>query len=187
MKQILKVVMPDKNAEATINTLFEDLYNRVIPSDLLNQALRDGKLSRPHIDASSTGTEWNYAYIYLHCLLIENALLYIWRYRKRGTTRWTTWFSIENETKIINLYFSAEYEIGVLAIGPMLIKSDWSYSILVTTAAVPVPTTVAGIAVTDENLYIDPTTGATLASVKVEWDNNADDELVDTYEVLWDG
>ena len=185
MKQILKVVMPDKPAEATLNALFEDLYNRVIPSDLLNQALRSGKMQRPHIDYSSTGTEWNYAYVYLHCLPVPESLLYVWRYRKRGTVKWSTWFSIENETKITSLFFAAEYEFGVLAIGPMLIKSDWSYSIILTTAAAPKPTIVAGMVITDEALYIDPTTGVTLASVKVEWDNNATDELVDTYEVLW--
>jgi len=34
-------------------------------------------------------------------------------------------------------------------------------------------------------LYIDPTTGVTLSSVKIEWDNNADNEYVDAYEPLW--
>ena len=185
MKPILKVITVDKNEEATINALFEDLYNRVIPGNLLNIVLKSGKLDRPHIDYSSTGTEFNYAYVYLHCIPVPEALIYVWRYRKRATTRWTHGFSVENETKIPNLFFTSDYEFGVLAIGPMLIKSEWSYTILVMTADPPQPTKVANVAVTDEALYIDPTTGVTLASVKVEWDNNATDEYVDVYESLW--
>jgi len=186
MKQILKLVMQDKQAEATANALFEDLYNRVVPGDLLNQVLRTGDLARPHIDHSSTGTEFNYAYVYLHCLPVPEALIYAWGFRKRGTTRWSIWFSVENESKIVNLMFTADYEFRVLAIGPLLIKSPWSYIILVHTADAPKPTKVANVVVTDESLYIDPTTGITLASVKVEWDNNPTDEYVDTYEVLWE-
>jgi hypothetical protein len=91
---------------------------------------------------------------------------------------------VENETKILSLAFATEYEFGVLALNATA-KSDWSYTILLTMVDAPKPSVVAGIAVTDEALYIDPTTGVTLASVKVEWDNNADDELVDSYEVLW--
>ncbi len=49
----------------------------------------------------------------------------------------------------------------------------------------PIPSDVTGIVITDETLYVDPTTGITLASVKVEWDNNADSEKIDVYEILW--
>ena len=65
--------------------------------------------------------------------------------------------------------------------------SNWSSIVAITTPIRPIPSKVTGVAVTDEALYIDPTTGITLASVKVEWDNNADSELVDSYEVLWVG
>ena len=54
------------------------------------------------------------------------------------------------------------------------------------TATAPKPSKVTGIVVTDENLYVDPTTGVTLASVKIEWTNNADDELIDAYEIIWE-
>jgi len=63
--------------------------------------------------------------------------------------------------------------------------TNWSDIVEVTTVALPVPSTVANIVVTDEDLYVDPVTGITLASVKVTWDNNAESELVDAYEVLW--
>ena len=184
MKPILKVVIEDKPAEATVNTLFEDLYNRV--GDLKANLAGEGVLDRPHIDASSTGTEYIYAYVYLHCLPVDEALIYVWRFRVRGTTRWVSWFSTENETKIVSLYFNTDYEFGVQALNGSG-KSEWSYTILVKTPIAPKPSVVGGIAVTDEALYIDPTTGVTLASVKVEWDNNADDEMVDSYEVLWVG
>ena len=185
MKPIADVVMVDKQAEATVRKLFEDLYNRVIPSDALNAALRSGKLRRPHIDATSTGTEFSYAWIYAHCFPVENASIYVWGVRQTGTTRWTTYFSTENEIKIIFLFFGVSYDVRVMAIGPLLIKSEWSYPVPVITSEAPKPSVVTGIVVTNETLYVDPTTGVTLASVKVEWDNNPADEMVDSYEVLW--
>lgn len=185
MKPIAKVVMLDKQAEATTNKLMEDLYNRVIPSDSLNAALRSGKLSTPHIDATRTGTEFSYAWIYVHAFPVPNAMIYVWAIRRQGTSDWTTYFSTDNETKIIFLYFNATYEIRVQCIGPLIILSDWSYIVPVLTATAPKPSKVTGVSITDETLYVDPTTGVTLASVKVEWDNNADSELVDSYEVLW--
>lgn len=185
MKPIATVSMTDKQAEATTNKLFEDLYNRVIPSDSLNAALRTGKMDRPHIDASDTGTEFSYAWIYVHCFPVENALMFCWSIRKYGTSRWTQFFSTDNEIKLIGLLFSTQYEIRVMAYGPLLIKSDWSAKVLQLSAVAPKPSVVTGIAITDETLYIDPTTGVTLSSVKVEWNNNADDENVDSYEVLW--
>lgn len=185
MKPIADIVMVDKQAEATARKLFEDLYNRVIPSSSLNAALRSGKLNRPHIDATSTGTEFSYAWIYAHAFPVPNALIYVWAIRRAGTTRWTEFFSIDNEAKIIFLFFNVTYEIRVLCIGPLLIMSEWSYIVPVLTATAPKPSKVTGVVITDESLYVDPTTGVTLASVKVEWNNNAADELVDTYEVLW--
>lgn len=185
MNPIAKVVMSDKQAEATTNKLFEDLYNRVIPSDSLNAALRSGKIDRPHIDSTSTGTEYSYAWIYAHAYSVTDASLYVWAIRKQGTTKWTTFFSTENEVKIIFLYFAVTYDVRVMAIGSMLIKSEWSYIVPVLTATAPQPSVVTGVVITDEALYIDPTTGVTLASVKVEWDINADSELVDSYEELW--
>jgi hypothetical protein len=181
-KPILKVVIQDKPAEATVNALFEDLYNKV--GGLKDSLTGVGKLDRPHISASSVGYENIYAYAYLYCLPVKDALIYVWRFRIRGTTRWSTWFSVENETKILTLAFATEYEFGVLALNATA-KSDWSYTILLTMVDAPKPSIVTGIAITDEALYIDPTTGITLASVKVEWDNNADSELVDSYEVIW--
>lgn len=185
MKPIADVVMVDKQAEATTRKLFEDLYNRVIPSDSLNAALRSGKLDRPHIDDTQTGTEFSYAWIYAHSFPVENAAIYVWAIKRTGTYKWTTFFSTDNEIKIIFLYFNVSYDIKVMAIGTLLIKSEWSATIPVLTATAPKPSTVTGITVTDEALYIDPTTGVTLASVKVQWTNNADSELVDSYEVLW--
>jgi len=177
--------MVDKQAEATAKKLFEDLYNRVIPSDSLNAALRSGKMPRPHIDASDTGTEFSYAWIYAHCFPIDNSMMFCWAIRRYGTARWTQFFSSENEVKMIGLLFSTQYEIKVLVYGPLLIKSAWSATIIQLSAAAPKPSIVTGIVITDETLYVDPTTGVTLASVKVEWNNNAADELVDSYEVLW--
>lgn len=185
MKPILKVVIPDKPAESTVNMLFEDLYNEV--GRLKKWTTGEGQLDRPHIDSSSTATELNYAFIYLHSLPVDEALLYIWRYRKRGTYKWSSWFSVENEVKIPNLYFSTEYELGVLAIGPMLAKSDWSYTIIVTTAAAPIPSKVAGVVVTDVGLFVDPKTGDTLSKVQIDWTDNAASEYVDAYEVIWTG
>ena len=182
MKPISKVVIQDKPAEATVNALFEDLYNKV--GSLKKSLTGVGKLDRPHIDASSSGVESIYAYIYIHCLPVSDALIYVWRFRMRGTTKWSAWFSVENEIKILGLLFKTEYEVGVLALNGTS-KSEWSYSIYILTPSAPKPSVVTGIVVTDEALYIDPTTGVTLASVKVEWDNNADSELVDSYEVLW--
>ena len=183
MKPILKVVIPDKPAEATVNALFEDLYTRV--GKLQKWTTGEGKLDRPHIDSSSTAAELNYAFIYLHSLPVNEALLYIWRYRKRGTYKWSSWFSVENEVKIPNLYFTTEYELGVLAIGPMLAKSDWSYTIIVTTAAAPAPSQVTGVAITNQSMYIDPVTGVTMARVLIEWTNNAASEYVDEYEIVY--
>ena len=185
MKPIADIIMVDKQAEATAKKLFEDLYNRVIPSDSLNAALRSGKLDRPHIDNTQTGTEFSYAWIYAHSFPVDNAAIYVWAIRRTGTTRWTTFFSTDNEIKIIFLYFNVSYDIRVMAIGNLLIKSAWSAIVPVLTATAPKPSVVTGMVITDEILYIDPTTGVTLASVKVEWNNNADDELVDTYEELW--
>lgn len=183
MKPISKVVITDESAESAINALFEDLYNEV--GGLKKWTTGEGKLDRPHIDSSSTDVELNYASIYLHSLSVDEALLYIWRYRKRTTSKWSSWFSVENEIKIPNLYFSTEYELGVLAIGPMLAKSDWSYTIIVTTAAAPVPSQVTGVTVTNLETFVDPTTGLTLARVQVNWIENAASEYVDVYEITW--
>jgi len=185
MKPIADVRLADKQGEATLKKLFDDLYNRVIPSDSLNAALRSGKMDRPHIDASDTDTEFSYAWIWVHCYPVDNASMYCWAIRVYGTSRWTEFFSSENEIKIIGLDFTTTYEIRVLAYGPLLIKSEWSAKVLQISADPPQPSVVTGIAITDESLYIDLTTGVTLASVKVEWDNNADDEDVDTYEPIW--
>jgi hypothetical protein len=183
MKPILKVIIPDKPAEATVNALFEDIYNKI--GSLQKWVSGGTVLDRPHIDSSSTGAELNYAFIYLHCLLIKDALLYVWRYRKRGTYKWSTWFSVENETKIPNLYFVTEYELGVLAIGPSLVKSEWSYTIIVTSAAAPVPSQVTGVVLTNLTMFVDPITGEQMARVRVDWTDNATSELVDLYEVTW--
>lgn len=185
MKPIADVVMDDKRAEATLRKLFDDLYNRVIPSDYLNKALRSGKLDRPHIDATRTGVEFSYAWIYAHCYPVDGAVLYVWAIRRQGTYDWTNFFSTENETKIIFLYFNVTYEIRVMAIGPFFIRSEWSYIVPVLTAPAPVPSKIINVVVTNEALYVDPTTGVTLASVKVEWQNSPDDEMVDAYEVIW--
>ncbi len=185
MLPIAKVIMLDKQAEATANKLFEDLYNRVSSNASLNAALREGKLLRPHIDATQTGTEFSYAWIYAHAFPVKNAELYAWAIRRQGTTNWTTFFSVDNEVKIIFLYFNVTYEIRVIAIGAFLIKSPWSFIVPVLTPPAPKPSKVTGVTITDEALYVDPTTGITLASVKVEWNNNPLDELVDSYEELW--
>jgi len=183
MKPILKVIIPDKPAEATVNALFEDIYNKI--GSLQKWVSEGTALDRPHIDSSSIGAELNYAFIYLHCLLVSEALLYVWRYRKRGTYKWSTWFSVENETKIPNLYFATEYELGVLAIGPSLVKSEWSYTIIVTSAAAPVPSQVTGVVLTNLTMFVDPITGEQTARVQVDWTDNATSELVDLYEVIW--
>lgn len=47
------------------------------------------------------------------------------------------------------------------------------------------PSRVKNIVVTDEPMYVDPTTGIQWASVKVKWDNNPDEEKVDCYEIIW--
>ena len=48
------------------------------------------------------------------------------------------------------------------------------------------PGKVIGVVVTNYALYVDPTTGVTLASVKVTWDQNNEVEKVDVYEIQWD-
>jgi len=172
-----------KKVQASLNTVFEDIYNNL--SKLYGATSGGTTLTRPHIDSVSTGFEFNYAYLLPHCLGITDAKLYCWAVRRYGTQRWTECFSTTNEPKIVSLYFASEYEIKVKVFGMMLIDSEWSAITLTTTAAAPVPSKVTGVTITNEPLYIDPTTGVTLASIKVEWNNNADDELVDTYEVLW--
>lgn len=47
------------------------------------------------------------------------------------------------------------------------------------------PGKVLGLTLTNEALYTDPTSGITLASVKVAWDDNAPEVEVDLYEVFW--
>lgn len=185
MKPIADIVMVDKQAESTARKLFEDLYNRVIPSDSLTAALRSGKLSRPHIDSTSTGTEFSYAWIYAHSFPVENAQLYVWAIRRQGTTRWTTYFSVDNEIKIIFLYFNVTYEIRVMCIGTLLIKSEWSYIIPVLTATAPVPSQVTGVTLSSGGTFVDPTTGVTLAKIQVTWNANPTDENVDVYEIIW--
>ena len=118
MKPILTMRMEDKQAEATLNTIIEDLYNRVVPSSAV---LRAGKLDRPHIDKTLTDVEFSYAYIYAHSIAVNEASLYVWAVRRQGTTSaWTTYFSTENEIKIIFLYFNSTYDVKVMAIGPNL-------------------------------------------------------------------
>jgi len=185
MKQILKVILnQDRPAEATLNALFEDLYNRVVPDSFL-QALRSGSLDRPHIDSTTVGIELNYAFAYVHSIPVANALLYVWRYRMSGAVKWSTWFSVENEAKIPNLYFETDYEIGVLAIGPLLIKSSWSYTTLVTTGTTPTPSQVTGVTLTNQSMYVDPVTGETMARTLVTWNDNATSEYVDEYEIVY--
>lgn len=186
MKPIADVVIQDKQAEATLRKLFEDLYNRVLPSDVLNKALRTGKLDRPHIDYTQTGTEISYAWIYAHSFPVANAVLYIWAIRRYGTSRWTEYFSSENETKIVFLPCNTQYEVKVRAVGALLLISNWSATTLVLTPTAPQPSVVSGITVVNAGVYKDPTTGVTLASVRIRWDNNAVDELVDEYDVIWD-
>jgi len=186
MKPILDIKMEDKQAEATAKALFEDLYNRVIPNDSLNAALRTGKIDRPHIDASDTGTEFSYAWIYVHAFPVENAMMYCWAIRKYGTSRWTEFFSTDNEIKIIGLLFATQYEIRMMAYGPLLIKSDWSAKIIQLSAAAPTPSKVTGVVLTNLGTFVDPTTGITLAKVQVDWTENAISEGVDGYEIVWE-
>ena len=149
------------------------------------EQLRGGLIDIPEINASSTGNEFFYSWIYAHATAVPKAMMYCWAIRQYGTTNWVEYFSSDNEIKITGLYFSTQYEIKVLAYGSSLIKSDWSEIVTQTTGPPPKPSVVTGIVITDETLYIDPTTGITLASVKIEWNNNADNELVDAYEPLW--
>ena len=186
MKPILTVRMDDKKTEATLNTLFEDLYNRVIPSEDILRALRAGKLDRPHIDSTNTGYDRFGAWIYVHSVPVSGALIYCWAVRKYGTMRWSEYFSSNYEVKIPGLDFATDYEIRVKAYGSLVITSEWSLTTIVKTVSAPKPSTVTGITVTNESLYVDPTTGVTLASVKVSWNDNQADELVDVYEVLWE-
>lgn len=186
MKPILTVRMDDRQVEATLNTLFEDLYNRVIPSETLTAALRAGKLSRPHIDDSSAGYDRFGAWVYVHSLPVPDALVYCWAVRPYGVLVWTEYFSSTYQTKIPGLNFDTDYEIKVKAYGPFFISSEWSLTTIVKTVSAPKPSTVTGITVSNESLYVDPTTGVTLASVKVSWNDNAEGELVDVYEVLWE-
>jgi hypothetical protein len=183
MKPILEVTAEDKKLQSTLTTLFEDLYNRALPSDF-SSMIRAGELDRPHIDSTSTGIELNYAYIYAHCYAITNAAIYCWAVRKTGTVRWSEYFSSSNEVKILNLYPDTEYEIKVKAYGLYLISSEWSTLVIVLTTSL-IPSKVVGVTVADEALYVDPTTGVTLASVKIEWTDNALSELVDAYELIW--
>jgi len=183
MKPPLIVVDEDKKEQSTINTLFEDLYNRVLPSDITNQ-LQTGALTNTHIDSVTTWSELNYVYFIAHCVAVKNAVLYDWAIRKKGTTVWTEFFCSSNTAKLINLYPETEYEIRVKAYGMLLISSPWS-AIVISMSATLTPSKVTGVVVTDEALYVDPSTGVTLASVRIEWNNNADSELVDSYEVLW--
>lgn len=183
MKQILEVTAEDKKLQATLNTLFEDLYNRALPTDLA-AALSAGALARPHIDSTSTGIELNYAYIYAHCTDIKNAALYCWAVRKTGTYRWAEHFSSSNEVKILNLYPATEYEIKVKAYGIYLISSDWSALTIVLTTSL-IPSKVTGVVLTNLGVFVDPTTGVTLAKIQVDWTENALSELVDLYEVVW--
>ena len=149
------------------------------------EQLRGALIDTPEIDASSTGNEFFYSWIYAHASAVAQATMYCWAIRQYGETDWIEYFSSDNEVKITGLYFSTQYEIKVLAYGSSLIKSGWSEIVIQATGAAPKPSVVTGIAITDETLYIDPTTGVTLSSVKIEWDNNADNEYVDAYEPLW--
>src|SRR3989304_7007316 len=145
MKPIADVRLEDKQSEAKLKALFDDLYNRVIPSDALNAALRSGKMARPHIDASDTGTEFSYAWIYVHAFPVKDTMMSCWAIRRYGTSRWTEFFSSGNEIKIIGLDFSTQYEIRVLVYGPLLIKSEWSAKLIHLSAAAPRPSIVPGI------------------------------------------
>jgi len=184
MKSVAKVVMLDKQAEATANLLFEDIYNWL--DKWRDQTGLAGKeLERTIIDKVVTGVEGFDAYIWAHCTKVKDAAIYVWGIRKRTTIYWSEWWSSSNEVTFRDLLFSTEYEFRVKAYGIGFIQSPWSPIVIWLSAAAPKPSMVTGIVITDETLYVDPTTGVTLASVKVEWTNNAASEFVDSYEVLW--
>lgn len=84
-----------------------------------------------------------------------------------------------------DVVIGSTYKFKAISLSPQDVEGLYPPIVTITITGIPCPTPsdVTGIVITDEPLYIDPTTGITLASVKVEWDNST--ENIDIYEILW--